>query len=122
MGSTCGECEATSTATSRAITSADSQAATSSRTVSVAPPMTVDSGEAKTDTTTSLTPRAVSSSRTCWAVNSTEAIAPPPDSRHMSRERRQITRTPSSSDKAPETTAAAASPMECPITAPGWTP
>ena len=84
--------------------------------------MTVDAGEANTDTTTSLMPRAASSSRTCWAGNSTEAIEPPPDNRHMSRERRQITRTPSSSDRAPETTAAAASPIECPMTAPGCTP
>ena len=40
----------------------------------------------------------------------------------ISRERRQITRTPSSSDSAPDTTAAAASPIEWPITAPGCTP
>src|ERR1700761_9121204 len=58
MGSTCGECDATSTATSRAITSRSSHAATSSRTVWVAPPITVDCGEATTETTTSVTPRA----------------------------------------------------------------
>ena len=40
----------------------------------------------------------------------------------MSFERRQITRTPSSSESAPVTTAAATSPIECPITAPGRTP
>ena len=33
-----------------------------------------------------------------------------------------MTRTPSSSDSAPATTAAAASPSECPMTAPGRTP
>ena len=42
--------------------------------------------------------------------------------RDISRERRQITRSPSSSDRAPATTAAAASPRECPMTAPGRTP
>ena len=40
----------------------------------------------------------------------------------ISRERRQMTRTPSSSDSAPATTAAAVSPIECPITAPGRAP
>ena len=42
--------------------------------------------------------------------------------RDISRDRRHITRTPSSSDNAPATTAAATSPMECPMTAPGVTP
>ena len=82
----------------------------------------MDSGEATTATTTSLTPWAVSSKSTCLAGNSTDAIAPEPAMRDISRERRQMTRTPSSSDSAPATTAAAASPSECPITAPGRTP
>ena len=114
IGSTCGECEATSTAISRAITSRCSHAATSSRTVWVAPPITVDCGEATTATTTSLTPRAISSESTCWAGSSTDAIAPEPAMRAISRERRQMTRTPSSSDSAPATTAAAASPERMP--------
>ncbi len=109
-------------ATSRAITSRSSQAATSSRTVSGAPPITVDSGEATTAITTSLMPRAISSESTCWAGSTTDAIAPEPAMRDISRERRQITRTPSSSDSAPATTAAAVSPSEWPITAPGRTP
>ena len=33
-----------------------------------------------------------------------------------------MTLTPSSSESAPETTAAATSPKEWPMTAPGWTP
>ena len=99
-----------------------SHAATRSRTAWVAPPMTVDSGEATTDTTTSATPRAASSSRTCWAGSSTEAIAPAAGDAGHNRERRQMTRTPSSSDSAPATTAAETSPRECPMTAPGCTP
>ncbi len=42
--------------------------------------------------------------------------------RVISFERRQMTRTPSSSESAPATTAAADSPSECPITAPGRAP
>ena len=42
--------------------------------------------------------------------------------RDISRDRRQMTRTPSSSDSAPATTAAATSPIEWPMTAPGCTP
>ncbi len=122
MGSTCGVCDATSIATSRAITSRCSHSATSSRTVCGAPPITVDSGEATTAITTSLMPRAINSESTCWAGNTTDAIAPEPAMRAISRERRQMTRTPSSSDSAPATTAAAVSPRECPITAPGRTP
>lgn len=95
IGSTCGECEATSTAISRASTSRSSHAATSSRTVDVTPPITVDVGEAITETTTSSIPRAISSESTCCAGNSTEAIAPAPAMRDISRERRQMTRTPS---------------------------
>nr|CRL56448.1 hypothetical protein CPGR_03770 [Mycolicibacterium fortuitum subsp. fortuitum DSM 46621 = ATCC 6841 = JCM 6387] len=49
-------------------------------------------------------------------------MAPEPEIRVIRAERRQITRTASCSDNAPATTAAAASPIECPITAPGWTP
>ncbi len=55
-------------------------------------------------------PRAISSKSTCSAGSSTDAIAPEPAIVDISRERRQITRTPSSSDSAPATTAAAASP------------
>ncbi len=85
--------------------------------------MTVDFGDATTATTTSpLTPRAISSVSTCWAGNSTDAMAPEPEIVDINRDRRQITRTPSSSDSAPATTAAAASPIEWPITAPGCTP
>ena len=62
-------------------------------------------------------PRARSS-----AGSSTDAIAPAPAMRDISRDRRQMTRTPSSSDSAPATTAAAASPRECPMTAPGLHP
>lgn len=119
---TCGVCEATSTATSRASTSRSSHAATSWRTVSVAPPITVDCGEATTAITTSLTARRVSSSRTCAVGSSTAAIAPAPARRRHSRDRRQITRSPSCSDNAPATTAAETSPREWPITAPGRTP
>jgi hypothetical protein len=82
----------------------------------------VDSGEATTATTTSLTPRDINSEITCAAGISTEAIAPEPAMVDIRRERRQMTRTPSSSDSAPATTAAAASPIEWPITAPGCTP
>ncbi len=57
IGSTFGECDATSTATSRAITSRISHPATSSRMVAVSPPMTVVCGEATTATTTSSIPR-----------------------------------------------------------------
>ena len=84
IGSTCGECEATSTATSRAITSRSSHAATSSRTVWVAPPITVDCGEATTATTASVTPRAISSESTCCAGSSTDAMAPAPAMRVIS--------------------------------------
>lgn len=42
--------------------------------------------------------------------------------RVSSRDRRQITRAPSATLSAPATTAAATSPMECPITAAGRTP
>ena len=87
-------------------------------TVCVAPPITVDCGEATTASTTSSMPRAISSKSTCSAGSSTDAIAPEPAIVAISRERRQITRTPSSSDSAPATTAAAASPIEWPITAP----
>jgi len=83
---------------------------------------TVDFGDATTATTTSLMPRAISSESTCCAGNSTDAIAPAPAIFVISRERRQITRAPSSSDSAPATTAAADSPSEWPITAPGRTP
>ena len=82
----------------------------------------MDLGEATTATTTSLTPRAMSSERTCCAGSSTDAIAPEPAMVAISLERRQITLMPSSSDSAPATTAAAASPNECPMTAPGTTP
>ena len=84
--------------------------------------MTVDSGEATTATTTSLMLRTASSESTCLAGNSTDAMAPEPAMRDISFERRQMTRKPSSSDSAPATTAAAASPRECPMTAPGRTP
>ena len=49
-------------------------------------------------------------------------MAPLPEIRFISRDRRQITRAPSSAESAPATTAAAASPIECPITAAGRTP
>ncbi|SKX17913.1 Uncharacterised protein [Mycobacteroides abscessus subsp. massiliense] len=49
-------------------------------------------------------------------------MAPAPEMRSINFERRQITLTPSSNDRASETTAAAASPIECPMTAPGFTP
>ncbi len=122
MGSTWGECDATSTATSRAMTSRCSHCATRSRTVAVSPPITVVCGEATTATTTSSTPRPASSSRTVCSGSSTEAMAPEPASRASSLDRRQMTRTPSSIERDPATTAAATSPMECPITAPGRTP
>ena len=57
----------------------------------MAPPITVEFGEAITATTTSLTPRAASSSRTCWAGSSTEAIAPRTREASHNLERRQIT-------------------------------
>ncbi len=95
---------------------------TRSRTAGATPPITVDWGEATTASTTSSTPRAVNSKSTCSAGNSTDAIAPEPAIVDISRDRRQITRTPSSSVSAPATTAAAASPIEWPITAPGCTP
>jgi hypothetical protein len=104
------------------MTSRASHACTRSRTVWAAPPITVDCGEVTTATTTSLTPRLVSSSRTRWAGSSTDAIAPEPAMVDISRERRQTTRTPSSRDSAPATTAAATSPSEWPMTAPGCTP
>lgn len=122
IGSTWGEWKATSVGTSRAITSRSCQAVTRSRTVGAAPAITVDCGEATTATTTSLMPHAVSSESTCCAVSSTDTVTPVPATRDISRERRQITRAPSPSDKAPATTAEAASPRECPITAPGRTP
>ena len=86
------------------------------------PATTVDCGEVTTATTTSSTPSAVSSDCTLSAGSSTDAIAADPAIVAISFERRQITRTPSSSDSAPATTAAAASPIEWPITAPGITP
>lgn len=86
------------------------------------PPTTVDVGEATTESTTSEIPRMDSSERTCWPGSSTDAMAPLPATRPISRERRQITLTPSSSDNPPTTTAAAASPSEWPMTAPGRTP
>ena len=98
------------------MTSRCSQAETRSWTVSAAPATTVDCGEATTATTTSLMPRAVSSESTCWAGSSTDAVAPRACDLDISRERRQTTRAPSSSESAPATTAAAASPSECPIT------
>ena len=121
-GSTWGEWEATSTATSRAMMSRCSQPATRSRTVCGEPPITVDAGEVTTATTTSSIPLRSSSSRTCCAGSSTAAIAPPPARRRHSSERWQMTFTPSARDRAPATTAAATSPMECPTTAPGRTP
>jgi len=67
-------------------------------------------------------PRAISSEFTCLAGNSTDAMAPEPAMRVISFERRQMTRAPSCSVSAPATTAAADSPIECPMTAPGRTP
>ncbi len=99
-----------------------SKSATIRRTVSGAPPMTVEVGEATTATTTSSMPCCSSSSRTFWAGSSMAAMAPPPDSCRHSSERWQMTFTPSASDSAPATTAAAASPIECPMTAPGVMP
>ena len=58
-----------------------SQAATRSRTVWVAPPTTVDVGEATTEITTSVTPRIDSSESTCCAGSSTDAMAPVPATR-----------------------------------------
>ncbi len=49
-------------------------------------------------------------------------MAPPPTRRVSRRDRRQMTRTPSSTVSAPATTAAATSPIEWPTTAPGVTP
>ena len=88
----------------------------------MAPATTVDCGEVTTATTTSSTPRAVSSDCTLSAGSSTDAIAAEPAIVDINRERRQMRRTPSSSDSAPATTAAADSPIEWPITAPGRTP
>ncbi|CFE49747.1 Uncharacterised protein [Mycobacterium tuberculosis] len=88
----------------------------------MAPPTTVEVGEATTESTTSEIPRIASSDNTCWPGSSTDAIAPLPAMRDISRERRQMTRNPSCSDSAPATTAAAASPSECPMMAPGRTP
>ncbi|CFR84209.1 Uncharacterised protein [Mycobacterium tuberculosis] len=90
--------------------------------MSLVPPITVDCGDATTETTTSSIPRAISSEFTCLAGNSTEPMAPAPAMRVISFERRQMTRAASSSDSAPATTAAADSPIECPTTAPGRTP
>ena len=86
------------------------------------PATTVDCGELTTATTTSSTPSAVSSDCTASAGSSTDAIAADPAMVSINFERRQITLMPSSSDRAPETTAAADSPIEWPITAPGMTP
>ena len=122
MGSTWGEWDATSTATSRAITPLASHSPISARTESRLPPTTADCGDATTDSTTSDTPRDASSDSTCWAGSSTDAMAPDPETLAMRRDRRQITLTPSAFDSAPATTAAAASPIECPMTAPGRTP
>jgi hypothetical protein len=49
-------------------------------------------------------------------------MLPEPAMRAISRERLQITFTPSSGVSTPATTAAATSPIECPMTAPGITP
>ncbi|COZ00276.1 Uncharacterised protein [Mycobacterium tuberculosis] len=49
-------------------------------------------------------------------------MAPAPAIRVISADRRQMTRTPSSRQSAPATTAAADSPSEWPMTAPGATP
>ena len=87
-----------------------------------APPITVDCAEATTATTTSVMPRAISSVNTCCAGSSTDAMVPAPAMRVISLERRQITFTPSSRYNAPATTAAADSPREWPMTAPGLAP
>ena len=99
-----------------------SHSAISARIDSLAPPTTAEDGDATTDSTTSVTPRAASSESTCWAGSSTDAMAPEPETVAMRRDRRVMTLTPSVSDRAPATTAAAASPIECPMTAPGVTP
>ncbi|SHW95315.1 Uncharacterised protein [Mycobacteroides abscessus subsp. abscessus] len=104
------------------MTPRSSHSFTSARMASLSPPTTVDCGEATTASTTSLTPLAPSSESTCWAGSSTDAMAPEPDTLSIRFERRQITFTPSASDSAPETTAAADSPIEWPMTAPGCTP
>ena len=67
-------------------------------------------------------PPRVNSESTCFAGSSTDAMIPEPAMPAISRERRQITRTPSSSDSAPQTTAAATSPIEYPMTALGRAP
>ncbi|CFE36071.1 Uncharacterised protein [Mycobacterium tuberculosis] len=82
----------------------------------------MDCGAVTTATTTSSMPRAVNSDCTAKAGNSTDAIAAEPAIVAISFDRRQMTRTPSSADSTPATTAAADSPIEWPITAPGRTP
>ena len=89
---------------------------------SASPPTTVEVGEATTESATSEIPRMDSSDSTCWPGISTDAMAPLPEMRFINRDARQMTRTPSSTDSAPATTAAADSPSECPMTAPGRTP
>ena len=49
-------------------------------------------------------------------------MPPCPDSGAISRERVAVTRNPSAGVSAPATTAAATSPIECPITRSGVTP
>ena len=98
------------------------QPSASLATSAVSPEMTVEFGAARTATETFWEPLTASSRSTAAWFSSTVAIAPVPAILPSRAERRQMTRTPSSSDSAPATTAAATSPMEWPMTPAGSTP
>ena len=121
--STCGECDATSTAISRAGMPRASQSPTRRATSAAAPATTVEPGDASTATDTSPpAPARASSASAVAASSSTAAITPAPAILVSSADRRQMTRTPSARVSTPATTAAATSPMEWPATPAGSTP
>lgn len=116
MGSTWGECEATSTSIIRATTPVASHASTRAWTCAASPETTVVCGEVSTAMDT---PSACAASMAAWTSSEpsiTEAIAPP-EIVASSAARRQMTLTPSAGLSTPATTAAATSPSDCPITA-----
>ncbi len=112
--------EAISTAILRGKRPSASHSAMSASTAAVSPEITEAVGDDEIAATTSCRPASLATTSSNGRL--TVAIAPLPSARHSRRERLLISRAPTSRVHAPDTTAAAISPIECPMTASGVAP
>ncbi len=122
--------KATSESTRRTVQPSAAHCSAASSTAVMSPATTVEVGEAAmaahSEPSVPMVSHGESSvpmvSRTSSNGRSTMIMAPLPATLRSSAERRHTSRAPSDSDSTPATTAAAISPTEWPMIAPGTTP